>query len=221
LQKKLNLNRGNRALSLRSIPSAAKGLRAYCRENLPQDHPYHDTPVNQADIITTIIDCAWGEQIILTLDTTLPRPYYSRDFAVRGTRGMCQEIRSGHSTWYLDGMKELCDNEEEWLKEYDHPLYKEYNSIEHRGGHGGIDWLVNRAFIESVKRGIEPPIDAYDTALWLAIAPLSEMSIAQGGAPVPVPDFTNGKWFCREKPLAWKYSLDVVCEEPETPIIPE
>ena len=46
------------------------------------------------------------------------------------------------------------------------------------GGRGGIDWLVLRAFIESVKRGVQTPIDAYDTVTWMAIAPLSEISSA-------------------------------------------
>jgi hypothetical protein len=28
----------------------------------------------------------------------------------------------------------------------------------------------------------------------MCITPLSEQSIAMGGAPVPIPDFTNGRW---------------------------
>ena len=220
ISKLLNLNRGNRALRLRSIPSAAKGLRQFTKENLPEDHPYHDTPVAQSDIVTTIIDCAGGEQIILTLDTTLPRVYYSRNFGVRGTHGAMQSITKTHSTWWLDGMPEEFNNQDKWMEEHDHPLYKEYRG-KSRGGHGGMDWLVVRAFVESAKRGIQTPIDVYDTALWLAIAPLSEMSIARDGAPVDVPDFTMGKWFCREETVAWKFSLDTVCEDPDTPIFPE
>ena len=50
------------------------------------------------------------------------------------------------------------------------------------------------AFIESVKNGTNTPIDAYDTATWAAIAVLSAESIARNGAPVEIPDFTNGKW---------------------------
>ena len=220
ISKLLNINRGNRMLPLRSIPSAARGLREFTREHLPKDSPYYDAPVAQSDIITTIIDCAGGEQIIMTLDTSLPRVYYTRNFGVRGTKGAVESITDTRSTWRLDGMDPVFDNEKEWLREHDHPLYKEYKDPKPDDGHGGIDWLTIRAFVESIRRGIETPIDAYDTALWLAIAPLSEMSIAQGGAPVPVPDFTNGRWFCREKPVAWKYSLDLVCEEPDTPIIP-
>ena len=224
ISKLLKINRGNRMLSLRSIPSASKGLKTYIRDHLPEDHPYYNAKIKQSDFITTIIDCANGEQIILTLDTTLPRSNYSRQFTVRGTKGMCQEAVGHVCTYFLDGMTpgragNHFNNEEEWFKTHDHPLHAEYLS-QTRSGHGGIDWLVVRAFIESVKRGIEPPIDAYDTALWLAIAPLSEASIARGGAPVEVPDFTKGKWFRREPAVPCKYSLDMVYEDPDTPIVP-
>ena len=84
-----------------------------------------------------------------------------------------------------------------------------------------MDYLVCRAFIESVKAGVNTPIDAYDTLLWMSIAPLSEMSIAQGGAPVEIPDYTNGKWKSREDIVLGKYCLDKVCEDKSTSIIPK
>lgn len=228
ISKLLKINRGNRMLSLRSIASASKGLRTYIRENLPEDHPYYNAKIRQSDIVTTIIDCANGEQIILTLDTTLPLANYSREFTVRGTKGMCMESAENVCTYFLDDMvacrpggggENHFNNEQAWFEKYDHPLHREYLPLT-RGGHGGVDWLVTRAFVESVKQEIEMPIDAYDTALWLAIAPLSEASIARGGAAVEVPDFTCGKWFRREPPVPTKYSLDMVYEDPDTPIIP-
>jgi hypothetical protein len=36
------------------------------------------------------------------------------------------------------------------------------------------------------------PIDIYDSAIMMAVTPLSEQSIKQGGAPVAFPDFTSG-----------------------------
>jgi len=77
---------------------------------------------------------------------------------------------------------------------------------------------VGRAYVESIKRGIPTPIDTYDTASWMAITPLTEQSIALGGAPVQIPDFTRGKWIRREEPIKTKYSLDVIVDDPETPI---
>jgi hypothetical protein len=43
------------------------------------------------------------------------------------------------------------------------------------------------------------PVDVYDSATWQAVSVLSEMSIAQGGAPQLMPDFTSGKWMHRPR----------------------
>lgn len=221
IAKVLNLNRGNRMMTLTSFATKSCGLSAYIQEHLPSDHPYYHTAFRQGDIITTIITCAGGEQIHLTLDTTLPRPYYSRAFSVRGTKGMCEESTGECATFFLEGMAEnTFQNEEAFFERYDHPLYTDYLREGSRGQHGGMDWLVVRAFVESVKRGIQTPIDIYDTASWLAIGPLSAMSIARGSVSVDVPDFTKGRWFCREQAPRTKYSLDEIVMEEDVPIVP-
>lgn len=221
ISKLLNINRGNRMVSLSAFSTKARGLKQYMKDHVPADHPFAGADFRQGDIVTTVITCAGGEQIRLTLDTTLPRAFYSRDFSVRGTLGMCEESAREHCTFYLEGMEECFGNEADFYEKYDHPLRAEYATMENRGGHGGLDWLVMRAFVESVKDGMTPPIDIYDTLTWLAIGPLSEASLARGGAPVEFPDFTNGQWFRREEPNTGKYSLDVVTNLPEIPIIPQ
>ena len=65
-----------------------------------------------------------------------------------------------------------------------------------------MDFFVMQAFVESAKKGIAPPIDAYDAAAWSAVTPLSERSIAEGGEPQYFPDFTRGRWIRRE-PYDW------------------
>ncbi len=222
LSKILNINRGNRLLSLTSFATRSCGLASYAKDHVSEDHPFRNTRFAQGDIITTIINCARGEQIILTLDTTLPRGTHTSRYAIRGTKGMMEETSRNVCTYYLDGMpEETFDNEAEFLKKHEHPLAKEWWSMDEQpGGHGGCDWLTNRAFIESVKRGIEPPIDVYDSVLWASIASLSEASISCGSVAVSIPDFTKGKWFRREPAVPFKYSLDVVVEDPETPIVP-
>ena len=71
-----------------------------------------------------------------------------------------------------------------------------------------MDYLVLRALFEAVKAGTQTPIDVYDTATWASITALSEDSVAMGGAPVAIPDFTNGAWINREPPVRGEYSLD-------------
>lgn len=206
----LNINHGNRFVSLNSVSSCAKGLHEYAVEHRPDD-PIAKCDFAQGDIVTTVLKCADGRTAVLTLDTTLPR-IYSRGFTVRGTKGMyCGDgdyiHMDGESEF--DSLQSKAGNAESYAEKYEHPIWKEYhkNPI---GGHDGIDWLVYNAFIESVREDITPPIDTYDTATLMCISSLSEQSIAMGGAPVAVPDFTRGKWIERqEKPEEDKstYSL--------------
>ena len=219
IAKVLGINRGNKFLTLSSFASKSGGLKSFARDILGEDSDYTKADYKQGDIITTVITCAGGETVHLCLDTTLPRPYYSRNFTVRGTEGMYTEERK---VLYFKGMEEgIKDNENEMFEKYDHPLHSEYVKLGEKGGHGGMDWLVCRAFVESVKNGTNTPIDAYDTVTWMAIAPLSEASIARGGAPVDFPDFTCGKWVDREPVTHGKYCLDDVIAVPEVKIFPE
>jgi len=220
ISKVLSINRGNRMVSLVSIASKAVGIKDYAAEHSEVPEKYANDDYNQGDIVTTVITCENGETVMLCLDTTLPRAYYSRNFGVRGTRGMSSEERK---VIFLEGMKEgISDNEAEMFEKYDHPLHAEYEKVGViREGHGGMDWLVGRAFVEAVKNGTDTPIDAYDTAAWMAIGPLSEKSIAGGGIPVEIPDFTGGKYRVRKPVVEGKYCLDKVCEAPDTPIFPD
>lgn len=212
IAKYLNLNRGNRMVSLSSFASKAAGLHEWFKANRP-DSPLCDAQINEGDIVTTIITCANGETIQLQHDCTLPRAY-SRRGEIRGTKGAWQE--DGHFI-FIEGRSPV--NPEYWtheweadakyMEEYEHPLWKEYEQFGLRGGHGGMDYLVLRAFVESVQKQEEPPIDVYDAASWMAVTALSEISITNGGAPVAVPDFTSGKWLQERKNKATgMYALD-------------
>lgn len=216
ISKVLNINRGNRFVRLSSFASKSAGLKEFARENFGEDSEFAKLDYKQGDIVNTILTCANGETVSINLDTTVPRAYYSRNFSVRGTKGMSTEERG---VVFLEGMKEgIGNNEGEFCQKYDHPLHKEYESVGTRGGHGGMDWLVCRAFVEAVKREVNTPIDAYDSVTWLAIGALSEQSIKMNGAPVEFPDFTRGKWQNREPVVKGKYCLDEICEDKDTKI---
>jgi len=209
--KILDINRGNRMVRLNAIASKARALRQCAEDYLGADSEFANIEYKQGDIVNTVITCANGETILLTLDTTAPRAYYSRNLSVRGTKAMSSEERK---VVYLSEMEEgIQDNEKEFFEKYDHPLHVEYEEMGPTGGHGGMDWLVCRAFVESVKTGTNTPIDAYDAAAWLSIGVLTEQSIAQNGAPVDIPDFTKGKWEDREPAPTGKYCLAQICED--------
>ena len=60
------------------------------------------------------------------------------------------------------------------------------------GGHGGMDGLVMRDFINCVKENRKPPIDVYNMVAWMSIGVLSEGSVTPGRSPMMIPDVTNG-----------------------------
>ena len=91
---------------------------------------------------------------------------------------------------------------DEYLKKYDHPLWKKYGEYAGGSGHGGMDFFVANAFVEMIKRQDQAPLDAYDAAAWSAVTPLSEKSIAGGGETLNFPDFTRGKWINRDPVFA-------------------
>lgn len=197
IAKYLKLNRGNRMVSLVSMASKSAGLHAWFMEHRPDTDLCH-RQVKEGDIVTTMIKCANGETILLVHDCTLPRPY-SRGGRIQGTKGIWME---DNSSIFIEGKTpsdpsywtHRWESDKAYMEEFKHPLWKKYEEFGLRGGHGGSDYLVLRAFIESVQKGECPPIDTYDTASWMAITALSEQSIAMGSMPVPIPDFTEGRW---------------------------
>ena len=198
----LDINRGNRLVSLVSMASKAAGLHEYLQREKGSSYDGTRLPYAQGDVVTTILKCARGETICITLDTTLPR-FYSRGFHVQGTRGMYME--DNHSV-FLDGQDNAFDFKwrEKWgcadayRDAYEHPVWKAYLEQGVRGGHDGMDWLEMDAFLRAVSEQAPAPIDVYDAAAWMSVSCLSEQSVALGGAPMAIPDFTNGKWLSRE-----------------------
>ncbi len=197
-----DINRGNRFVSLTSHATKAIGLNKYIVENGGKDHPNAKLKWKQGDIITSTIETSNGETIIVTHNVNNPHPY-SLGFKVQGAQGLTdfdyhtkrihiEGITKGHGWETMDT----------WLEKYDHPLWKKYGGGAKKAGHGGIDFFVMQAFVESAKQNIAPPMDAYDAAAWSAVTPLSEVSIENNGEPQNFPDFTRGTWVKR-KPYNW------------------
>ena len=242
IAKNLGINRGNRFMTLSSVASKSRGLSMYFandrkaynswvkdslkdkyKDTLPEDQSNYDMvgqPIACGDVVATTIKCAGGEVVHIIHDCTLPRPRYANQ-RVQGTKGIwmgdCRTVyfEDNHETF------DKWESDEKWFDKYEHPLWTETEKAAAEadskaggfGGHGGTDYIVMAAFIDSVKRQINPPIDVYDAAAWIAITCLSEDSIALGGMPVAFPDFTSGQWIKREPEPISKYSLSEVCWE--------
>lgn len=204
----LDINRGNRLLTLSAMATKSRGLNKYLQEKCSPDHPLANADFKLGDIVTTSIRCVNGETIVLTHDTSSPRPY-SRGGRVQGTQGIWMEDLKA---LYIEGRSkdESWQPMEEYWDEFEHPLWKKTHAAEFKGGHGGMDYLVMRAFLEAVRRKIQTPIDVYDSVTMMAVGILSEESIALGGAPVAIPDFTDGMWLKRDPGPKSIFSLSEV-----------
>jgi hypothetical protein len=191
----LNIDRGNRFVFLTSTASKSRGLQHWTRDNLGADHPANKTEWAIGDIVTSVIKCHHGETIMINHEVTLPRPSpaYPTIGRVQGTKGIWDksidsiffEKRSPAGKW---------EQFSKYQTEFEHPLWQRYGKQGVKQGHGGTDHLALSDFVSSIKDRLPTPIDVYDTASWMVIAPLSEQSIASGSNRVEFPDFTRGKW---------------------------
>ena len=208
ISKILNINRGNRFLTVSSVSSNARSMGLLTHGKLR---------FNCGDVTITTIKCANGETILLIHSVAAPQPY-SRRYRVQGTKGVWGGEENGIFIEGVSLTETLYDGAglpydvphwdpmEKYYDQYEHPLWEEFRKNP-TGGHGGLDTLTLRAFCNSIAEGREYPIDMYDTAAWMCITALSEQSVALGGAPVPVPDFTCGKWVTRQPPETGLYTL--------------
>lgn len=204
LNAMLDVNRGNRLTTISSFATKARGLNQYVLDHpdAGKDHLYENIDWKLGDIVTSHITAANGETIILTHDTNLPRPY-SLGFRVQGVKGLA-EFDNHTRRVHVEGVSKdhRWDDWEIWFEKYDHELWRKYGDIAENGGHGGMDYFLDRAFIENVKADAPAVIDVYDAAVMRVITPLSEASIREGGTPQQIPDFTDGNWIHRKPVFA-------------------
>jgi len=206
IAKLLNINRGNRMVSLVSVASKAAGMKEYLAQNKDKYPELEGKTFMQGDIVNTIITCADGSTISLRLDTTLPR-HYSREFTVRGTKGMYEQgnnyvhVMGDEEGWVpADIYKKYADNAKAYEEKYLPEVWKKITPEQIAAGHGGIDTIEFQVFVDCLKNNKPMPLDVYDAAAYMCVTVLSEASIAAGGMPQAIPDFTGGMWLCR-KPM--------------------
>ncbi|MBQ7921377.1 MAG: Gfo/Idh/MocA family oxidoreductase [Clostridia bacterium] len=217
ISKMLDINRGNRMVKLISMASGAWGLNDYAKkhDNIPAELQTYR--FKQGDIVKTMIQCAHGETICLTLDTSLVG-HYTRNLTIRGTDGWFEENSNRLQFDNKPRKGGKYDSFEAYREEWRHPIREAFLNQTSPGYtfendykfamHQGIDWLVLDAFFTSLHDNDVPPIDTYDCAAWMAISPLSEISIANGSMPVDIPDFTRGMWTHRTEKNTGFYALD-------------
>jgi hypothetical protein len=144
--------------------------------------------------VTTLIRTVAGQTIVVTHNTSSPRPY-SRNIALQGTKGLVRKYPN--ELIYVEGRSPGWEDLGAYSAQYGHPLWKQLESASAGAGHGGMDYIEDFRLIQNLRAGAPLDNDVYDGAAWTSIRMLSEQSIADRSRPKDFPDFTRGAWAVR------------------------
>lgn len=191
----MNINRGDQMDYLVSMSSNDFQMAARANELAADDSFYTEFADEKyrGNMNTTVVKTYHGRTIMIQHDVTSTRPY-SRIHLLSGTKGIARKwpdparISFGHN-WVND--EELKKLEQEYTPEIVRKVGEMAKKV---GGHGGMDFMMDWRLIDCLRNGLPLDQDVYDAALWSAIAPLSEWSVANRSNSIDVPDFTRGNW---------------------------
>jgi len=189
----MSINRGNQFDYMVSLSGPSRGLQLWQQEHLAPGDPRRSEKYVLGDVNLSLIRTMQGQTIYVSHCTNLPRPY-SRKYVLQGTRGI---VEGWPRRVYVEGKSEKEDQwdpVETWFASHDHPLWTSEKVRTASVGHGGMDWLEDWRLISCLRQGLPTDQNVYDAAAWSVIGPLSEWSVAHGTRPIPVPDFTRGRW---------------------------
>lgn len=185
----MDLNRGDRAVSISSFGTPALGLAEYRAAHIPPGDPSWKETYIASDRTISIVRTAKGRVIRLEHDVTAPHPY-SRINSLGGTKGIFEDyppriyLDSDHASEEWEDFRAYAD--------WDHWLWKDHPNPP--GGHDGMDYIMLFRLMQCMQLGLAPDFDVYDAATWSAPVPLSHLSAKADGAPQQIPDFTRGEW---------------------------
>lgn len=191
----MNLNRGDKMEYLTATSSNDFSMSPMAKDLAAKDDFYKQFAGKKfrGNMNITNIKTTLGRTIMLQHDVSSPN-VYSRIFKISGTKGSALK--------YPEPAK--LSFGEEWMKpeefkkyeeQYQPPIVKKVGELAKQvGGHGGMDFLMDWRTIDCLRNGLPLDQDVYDAALWSAVAPLSEWSVANRSNSINVPDFTRGAW---------------------------
>jgi Glycosyl hydrolase 109, C-terminal domain/Oxidoreductase family, NAD-binding Rossmann fold len=191
VSKWMEVNRGDRLVSLVSMMSKPAALNAYAKKRFGPDSKQAKIDFLTGDMCVTLIKSEKGRLITVYYDSDSPRPA-DIFYLAQGPQGVFDSRKGIH----IDGKSPAhrWESVDTYEAEYDHAYWKERGAEAEKTGHGGGDYFVISDFVEMARHDREPWIDVYDSATWSVVQELSRQSILENGSSVPFPDFTNGKW---------------------------
>ena len=199
----MNIHRGDRF----KILTAMETRSVVGRRNW-EERGYNPDEFQNGDETMTMISTVNGNTILVEHDVMTPRPY-NRMYQIVGTEGYAAKYpvpqyslrpdrqEGAADLENLNSHKPVTDEVRAALTEkYRNPILTPEleEAAKTVGGHGGMDFIMDYRLVYCLTNGLPLDMDVYDLAEWCCLSELGAISIAHGGAPVEVPDFTRGAW---------------------------
>lgn len=157
--------------------------------------PHTDPTVNHDDCNLTLIKLSNGSLIKLKLDMLSNRPP-SVGYRLQGLTGVLEFEEDEHRIWLGENKTISWDDPvpRKWGKASDYrdvlPAHLKAEIAEGiESGHGGSDYLVGRRFAQALMGERPPEIGIQEAIEWTVAGLLSQESILQGSALLPMPTF--------------------------------
>jgi hypothetical protein len=179
-----------------SFSSPARGRALFAKATFPPGHKWNQLEYRGGDMNTSIVKTHLGRTIMIQWDETSPRPY-SRHNLIQGTRGTLAGFPNRLAIEGVNNYHGWAQGEEfeKLTAQYEHPLVKRMGELAKKmGGHGGMDFLMLYRIVECLRNGEPLDQNVYEGCFWSSVAPLSEKSVKEDGAPQDFPDYTRGGW---------------------------
>jgi hypothetical protein len=145
------------------------------------------------DTVLLLCKTATGKLMRIRVDMLSKRPHATTNYALQGTKGAFEGARRRDErswVWVEDRCPDrnawvpLSDFEDEFLPE----IWRNPPEVALKAGHGGGDYFEIVDFVDAVQ-GRKAPTISIDYAMDMTLPGLvSQESIRQGGAWLPVPD---------------------------------
>lgn len=202
-----DINHGDKIDFLVSMSSKGGMLNDYAAIYYKnKNHPLTKKKIALGNYNASLIRTVSGKMITLIHDTSTPHP--RENFRIQGTKGVYLGD-SASKRIYIEGLSPLehqWESADSYLKEYEHPIVKNYNPPPRKTGaivgHGGGETVTPifwHRLIQSLRENRMPDWDVYDSVTSAAISAITEESVANKSKAVDFPDFTKGKWKTRPR----------------------
>ena len=152
-----------------------------------------DAAFANADQTNTLLKTQNGRTILIEHNVMTPRPY-SRMYQLVGTQGYAAKYPVPQICLLAGGEERIYESQElaALMAPYEPaglPESLKAVAREVDAKHEGMDLLMDYRLVQALREGRPLDMDVYDLAEWCALAPLSAISLEEGGAPVVFPDF--------------------------------